>query len=543
MIFKRPRFIIVVILILGALTGFLSIGEVPPGMSHDELEYINNGYSIYKTGKDLYGDTLPLSTGGVGYVAIPAYIAGLPALLFGLKEWSVRLPAAIFGTVEILLLYLISKLLFKSEKIALSSAFILALSTWGLKISRIMLDSTTALFFFMLGIYFFLRVKKTQGIILSWAVLGLGTLSYYGSLFIFPFVVLALSVYRWDFLKRNKKKLFIGSLGVFLILGVVLGLMLFTPGETLRSSGRSGELIIFKDKNITDNVIYDRSMSISSELPNRLFINKATYLWRTFFFNYLEAFSPRMIFVAGDPNANYGLWGRGELSILDFPLFISGLFYLYKKSKKALLFTGFLILTSPITSGLTGTVYATRAFLMWPFLIIICGGGLAAFYEWTKLAGKSINWRTLVFLTFIAFYIFFFFSRIHQYFLRYPVYAKEAWFDSEKQVANYLIAHKSEKIDVYSLEGRQMFMEYFFFSELDPGIAQAALDKKNIRADIIVGNFKFVNGCFDPKKDVLKNKVIVNTHCSPMDVSLSAETIKARDGSNQVKWAIFNPEN
>lgn len=544
---KYPRYILAVLVLVTVLTSMLGISDVPPGVSHDELEYINNGYSIYKTGRDLYGNFLPLTVGGVGYVAIPAYITGLTTFLFGLSEWSARLPAAIFGMVEILLIYSISKRIFKSERIGLSAAFILALSTWGLKISRVMHESSVVLFLYLLGIYLFLSAKGFKRGLLSLVILSLGTLSYYGSLFVFPFVLLAIVIYRWDYIKKNEKKFAAGGGVVLLIFAIILSFMLFKPGESSRSLGRSGELIIFKEKNMTDNVIYERSIALGPEFLNRMFVNKFIYVWRTFFSNYLEAFSPRMIFSQGDPNANYGLWGRGELSILDFPLFLMGLIYLGKRSKSGLLFVGSLVLAAPITSGLTGTVYATRAFLMWPFLMIICGGGLAFFYEWAFRIKKSIRWRYLLFFGFIILYLFFFFSRLHQYFLRYPVYAREAWFDSEKQLANYLIAHRNERIRIYSLEGRQMFMEYFFFARLDPEIAQAALDKHDIKADIEIGNFRFINGCFDPLKDFseieesdMPEKVIVNTHCVPLDISLAKDLIKARDGSSRVKWGIFS---
>ena len=439
------------------------------------------------------------------------------------------------------IIYWITKELFKSEKIALSAALILTLSTWGLKISRVMLDSGTALFFFLFGIWLFIKAKKIRDFIVAWIVLFLGTLSYYGSLFVLPLLVLILIIYRWNYIKKYKKPFFLGSGIVLFIFGLILLFMLFHPGENSRSLGRSSEIIFFQEKNITDNVIYDRSTSVGPEIVDKIFINKLTYLWRSFFFNYLEAFSPRMIFVEGDPNVNYGLWGRGELAILDFPLLILGLFYLFKKSKKGLFFVGSIILISPLTSGLTGTVYATRAFLMWPFLIIVIGGGLAKLFEWSGFV-KGLNWKAVLFLIFFSFYIFFFFSKLYQYFYRYPTYASEAWFDSEKQLAGYLIEHSGEKIDIYSLEGRQMFMEYFFFSKMDPKIAQAALDKKNIKAPIQAGNFKFVNGCFDWEKYQPKNKTIINTHCIPLDLTFASETITSRDGSNQIKWAIFLPQ-
>lgn len=378
--------------------------------------------------------------------------------------------------------------------------------------------------------------------ILSLITLSLGTLSYYGSLFVAPFLMMALIIYRLNFLKAFKKQLIISMLIVFSATSLILAYMLFKPGENTRSLERSGEVIIFNTQKITDNVTYDRTYSLSPKVLNELFVNKLTYLWRVFFFNYLEAFSPRMIFVEGDPNVNYGLWSRGEMSILDFPLVILGAFYLYRVSRKGLILVSVLIIISPITSGLTGTVYATRAFLMWPNLMILAGGGLAAFYEWSNSVGKRINWKKVAFFVFIALYLYFFFSRLHQYYFRYPVYAKEAWFDSEKQLTFYLSEHQDERITVYSLEGRQMFMEYFFFTKMDPKIAQAALSKDNIRADIVVGNLRFVNGCLNPGQDLIDHKIVVHSRCVPLNLELAKETIRTRDGSNRIIWAIFIPK-
>jgi 4-amino-4-deoxy-L-arabinose transferase-like glycosyltransferase len=534
----KKHWLIIVILTIGFLIRFYQLAEIPPGMSHDELEYVNNGYSIYQTGRDLYGDFLPLSIGGVGYVAIPAYIAGLPTMFFGLSEWSVRLLPVIFGTAGILLVYGITKILFKSKEIALFAALVLSFSVWGIKISRVMFDPPTALFFYLLGIYLFLKSKDIKLLTLALIVLVIGWLSYYGSLFIFPFVVLVLTICRWDFLKKIKKQFLISAIVVFGIAVLILLSMMSSRGHNSRSLDRSQELILFNTEKIVDNVIYDRSYSTSPEFLNRIFINKGTYLLKSFSSNYLGAFSPRMIFVDGDLNILNGLWGRGELSILDFPLILIGIFLIFTKYRREGLLIVSLILIAPITSGLTAEVYSTRAFLLWPFLIILAGVGLSKIWEYRNSKSRWIKFSVFLFL---ALYIFIFLSGLHQYFFRYPTYAKEAWFDSEKQLANYLITHKEEQITIYSLEGRQVFMEYLFFSKLDPKVAQKALTKDNIKADIVVGNFRFVNGCLDPEQDSINHKVIVQRRCTPLNLKLAKEVIKARDKSDMIKWAIFVP--
>src|SRR3989344_3358985 len=218
MIKITTRWILIILVFLNIATGMLKMDEVPPGISHDELEYINNGYSIFKTGRDLYGDFLPLSVGVVGYVAIPAYIAGATTALFGLSEWSARLFPAVSGIIEMFIIWL------------------------------------------------FIKAKKIRDFIVAWIVLFLGTLSYYGSLFVLPLLVLILIIFRWNYIKKYKKPFFLGSGIVLFIFGLILLFMLFHPGENSRSIGRSSEIIFFQEKNITDNVIYDRSTSVGPEI-------------------------------------------------------------------------------------------------------------------------------------------------------------------------------------------------------------------------------------------------------------------------------------
>ncbi|MCL5783773.1 MAG: glycosyltransferase family 39 protein [Patescibacteria group bacterium] len=531
----KGNWILIVIVLVGFILRFYKVGEIPPGVSHDELDYINNGYSILKTGRDLYGNFLPLTVGGVGNVAIPAYIVAIPMFFLGLSEWSVRLVPVVLGTIEILLIFGIAKTFFKSREVALWSAFILALSNWGIKISRVMFDPPVSLFFFLLGIYLFLTAKTKKRFLFAWIVLALGLLSYQGAIFFFPFVILALVFYRLDFIKSNKQILLMGG-AALLVSGFILFQMLFHNANNSRASARASELIFSDTQKISAEVIFARFNSSDSSVLNNIFVNKATYVFQQFLTNYIGAFSPVMIFVSGDPSAIYGLWGRGELAILDLPLILAGLYLVYQKHKREAFLITSMILIAPITSGISGQVYATRAFLMWPFLIILGGVGLNYFIQITTNFKPLIE--KLLIILFFGVYLFTFASLEHQYYFRYPVYAREIWFDSEKQLSYYLMNHQNEKMTVYSKEGKEAFMEYFFFSQMDPQIAQAALDKNNVNADILVGNLRFVNGCINPKEDKLLSGVAISYTCS-VDSSTAAETIKTRDKSDRIRWSIF----
>src|SRR3989344_2424615 len=127
--------VLVWIILIGTVLRLVFLNTVPPGISHDELDFVNNGYSLVNTGRDLSGDILPLTIGGVGHVALPAYISGVSTFFLGLSLWSVRLVPAFFGILEIIIVYAICLLLFRSRPAALVSALLLAVSPWGLKIS------------------------------------------------------------------------------------------------------------------------------------------------------------------------------------------------------------------------------------------------------------------------------------------------------------------------------------------------------------------------------------------------------------------------
>ena len=104
--------LIIMILLLAGFLRFWKLGTIPPHLTPDEASLGYNAFSVLKTGKDEFGEFLPIIFKSFGdykpglyvYFTIPS------VLIFGLNEFSVRLPSAIAGVVAILLLY---KILFQ----------------------------------------------------------------------------------------------------------------------------------------------------------------------------------------------------------------------------------------------------------------------------------------------------------------------------------------------------------------------------------------------------------------------------------------------
>lgn len=526
--FLKSNYLLILILVVSAFLHFSMLSSVPSGFSHDELEYLNNGFSLWTTGRDLYGE-MKLTTGGVGYVALPAYISALPAFFVGsLSPQTGRLMIGFMGVIETLLIYLFTAKLF-DKKSGLFAAAIFSISPWGLMAFRMMFDPPVSGFFFLLAITLAIFSKSIRSLLLSLVVLIFGLFSYYGAIFIFPFVFLILVWFRKELVKNIYHVVAIVTL--FVISLLLLWLTLHSATNSSQAIGRSGEAIFNQTTSVSAQVVYDRSMSGGPKLADRLFINKATTLSKRFLNNYLGAFSPLMIFVNGDPQRIYGLWDHGELNILDLLLVAIGVFILIRKYTQKSIFLLLLLLVAPITSGLTSPVYATRSFLIWPILIIIAGVGSGHIISLIKKYFAAL---------FILAYLFVAAMGIHQYFFRYPIYASEIWVESERQLADYLGERTDQQFVIYAPEARQMFMEYIFYNGFDPAEVQSVLDKNNILGDINYRNLTFINSCPDTKLKVV-NSLITHHTCYP-DKKDFTPLITASDRSSRAIWYISSYE-
>src|SRR3989338_6436258 len=129
---------ILIILALAAFLRLYRLTDFPPGLYSDEASYGYNAYSILTTGRDEWGKFLPLTIQSFGDYKPPmtAYLTIPSIAVFGLNEFAVRFPSALIGILSILLIYLLTKEIFKSRSIALLVAALLAISPWHIHFSR-----------------------------------------------------------------------------------------------------------------------------------------------------------------------------------------------------------------------------------------------------------------------------------------------------------------------------------------------------------------------------------------------------------------------
>ena len=146
---RRTISLLVAITLTAAILRLFHLDTVPPGVNRDEASIGITASSLFTTGKDEYGRTLPLSFESFGDWKLPLYIyTTIPFVkALGLTELAVRLPSALFGIASVVAIFFLANLLFASEVIALMAALSLALSPWHIHISRVESEAIVAVFF------------------------------------------------------------------------------------------------------------------------------------------------------------------------------------------------------------------------------------------------------------------------------------------------------------------------------------------------------------------------------------------------------------
>ncbi len=347
------------------------IDKIPPALSWDEASIGYDAYSILKTGKDQWGEVYPLAFKSFGEYKYPFHIYASVAsvYLFGLNEFAVRFPSALFGIINIFLLYLLVYKLFKNQFIALTAAFLLTISPWHIQFSRVIWETNFALFFFFLGLYFFLvsrQDRKNYFLLISFILLGIATFTYNGAkVFIVLFLPVLLFSQKNYLLKQKKYSLF--SLIIF---AMFIAVNLIDP----RLSG------INRFKQL-DFIQADVVKTISYQTSRIYSLGKGELIAR----QYLLYFSPKFLFISGDSNLRHSTQAVGEVYWLELLLVPLGIYFLIKKEpKSAILILGWFLL-APIPGSFTREApHAARAMFTLGVWQILAAAGMYYLYSLFK---------------------------------------------------------------------------------------------------------------------------------------------------------------
>lgn len=513
--------VLIVIVLLAVFLRLWSLGNNPPSLTWDEAAWGFNAYSLSKDAQDEFGRFLPLDyieSFGDFKPPVYAYLSILPVKVFGLNEFAVRFPSAIFGALTVLITYFLTKRIFWNSKTkefyAILAAFFLAISPWHIMLSRAAFEANVATFFLVGGIWLFLRgaQEKKWNIVYSAILFALSIYTFNTARIVAPILLLFLSVLFRKKLIENKKQTFVAILIGFLLILPVFR-FLFSPQASLRFK----EVNIFSDINVIENanqqIANDNNTFWSKILHNRRFAYTVSYLR-----HYFDNFNPNFLFIKGDGNPKFSTQDVGQMYLWDLPFFIVGILFLFRKREGYWWIIPFWLLVSILPAATAReTPHALRIETTLPTFQIITAVGVVAFL--TSMRAKFLL-SSLLFL----FLIFNFLYYIRGYYVHYPYEFSGEWQYGYKDSIEFVksVENNYDKIYITSDLGRP-YIYYLFYLKIDPRVfRETAVIKRSVFGFVTVeefGKYKFLNS--QTAIDASTKNLFINTPKNvPSDASI-----------------------
>src|SRR3989344_4162915 len=369
------------IVILASLLRFYDIDKLPNGLHWDEQDTGYQAYSLLKTGKDYFGNTLPLFPHSFADFRTPVFIySSVPIVkFFGLTPFSVRVISAVSGILSVILIFYLARELTpfpslypregrRRGGVGVLAALVLGPSPCPILSPRQSVECNIMLPYMLLSlITFYKGLKSPRWLVLSALFFGLTTATYSPAKF--------LLIYQ----KTRKLK------HITLFITIYLPIIFFSTFGT--AGTRFHDLSILTDPQVGSVVDLQRQTSSLSPVSSPTvglspsFLDKLTYnkpgVWlSSFLSNYLNTYSTEYLFTKGDQQLRHSPSkdSIGQLYLIEILPLIIGLYFI--KSNKLLLFW---FLVGPIPSALTrdGGPHAARTFLLLPAFALTIAFGIS----------------------------------------------------------------------------------------------------------------------------------------------------------------------
>lgn len=469
---KVYYFLLALILGIGLILRFYNLSVVPNGLQQDETSLGYNAYSILTTGKDEYGKPYPLYFQAFGEYKLPVYVyVTVPSIaVFGLNEFGVRFPSALFGFLTIPVFYLLVRRLFEKQKLLhIIATALFALNPWQIHFSRGAFEVTPALFFITLGILFYvfyIQKKKFIYLLLGVIFLGVSIYTYNIARLFIPmlFVYILCVLYKDSF--RNSKKQLIGYLVTCGIVLFPLSVSVFSEGGLQSTQGT----LLFSSAVVQAPLVEFRSYLIElPQLYSKIFFNSVFLTLFQFIKNIFSYFSVNFFFLTGSLHGNHGIGNVGMFYIFESITILLGVYKLFiTKSKWNSLLIFWTVGIIAVASLTRETPHATRSFFIIPPFIIFSALGLYTLIMYIHTFKNKII-RSMVYAVggLCIFYSVIYY--LTMYYVQFPLLYAKQWRSEDKALVQYINSQKSNfsKIIIDKNAGF-IYSSYLFHSKFSP---------------------------------------------------------------------------
>jgi 4-amino-4-deoxy-L-arabinose transferase-like glycosyltransferase len=462
---KNNKIFLIIIFLISFFLRFYKIGEYPT-LLWDEAAIGYNAYSIIETGKDEYGQTLPIIFKSFGDYKPGLYIyLAIPFIkILGLTTTATRLPSIILGSFLPLLLYfLIKEINPKAHKTAVFAAIITAFNPYSIHFSRGAWETNVLTFELVLASFLFFKYinqKKNKFLLLSSIIFGLSLFTYQASKMISLFLIIILFTINLKIInKKNIKSLFLNFVLPLIIfsLPVIYGLLFSNDSNRLSvvslfSYPRSAE----ETKTI---------ISENSQLDYNVFHNHISFFNRNVLLRYFNHFSPRFLTFEGDwQNPRHSAPYIGVILYPSLIFLFIGIFFTLSCPKIDKINTFFLLwlLVAPIPAALTrDTVSAVRSMSISIPLVYFVSIGI--YFIINKY--KSILLKYLIFGVYLISFIYYGDLYLNHMIKKSP----DDFLYGYKQSMGYLIKNQDKYSQIFMSDFYgQAYIYYLFYSQYPP---------------------------------------------------------------------------
>ena len=334
-----------IVVLIASITRFWHLDRAPLGLYVDDAAQGYNAYSLLKTGKDEYGQPLPvfLRSFGVFTPALTLYFLVLPIKIFGLSIFSLRFSLSLIGVLFCVVFAILCGYLYPRKKILamLIGGLIVSMLPTHILFSRAFFESPLSLFLFLVGLVCFFR---------GWVVRG--------GLF------LSLSAYAYHAQRLNVYLFLIGAVVLF-----------------ARELGRRKTVVLLLVFIITQipNIYLSTLPGSSKRFLDTTWIPQIATNARSreYLSQYLAYYNPYYLFWLPDPDAQRSL---PELSVFypwQVVAYLVGLSILVRKTKHRKLYW-LILAVSPAAVALTKDPFSVlrASLILIPTSLIVVSGAL-----------------------------------------------------------------------------------------------------------------------------------------------------------------------
>ncbi|QQS44074.1 glycosyltransferase family 39 protein [Candidatus Roizmanbacteria bacterium] len=375
----------ITLLIISAGIVFYQFPSLPQNIALDEVEFIKLARSLENA------PYAPYSQLATGHATLYFYMLLASIRMFGETVFAVRFPSALFGVIDVLLLYGIFKLVFEERKklpetvrtlMPFFLAFTFITMRWYFNFARFGFEASTVLFFELAGIYSLFLFRKTKSLwYVFWTGIaaGLAYNSYTPGriFFILPLIFLIWEYGSLKQIRRNFDKPVLLFIIPFLLLIIPLNLY-FTQHD--------------------DNRIYELFYLQNEQLSLQ---EKATYTWQN------VTSLTGMFFVKGDMNGRHNYPGKPMLNPIQGILLVGGIIvslYNWKKYHNSFFLLYFVLgMLPPMMTYPWENPNALRSVTVLPSVVYFIGQALVYITRF-PLPKKWILLGIFVLLSFSAIY-------------------------------------------------------------------------------------------------------------------------------------------